>query len=299
MNFMQAQHPIHSEHVPHVPVGQNIQPPIPTQVNIFSGQPGQIHPPSQNIVKEGQPHRPLPAAPIIASEHLDTTPSTSFGGHSMVSQPKQDTTLSGPMDGRVDTVRADENASDSLLRSSSSEVLKTGEVSPGVLQQEPREMQASSPSLSDSSRNVGYDAVSDDEDSDDELRKLDEDFQKNLQRARKVYDSRMDSLQRCKVEREEQHLKTLEKHEKERAEFEKRLAQEAEQQRKRIQQLQLEWDRQRELARTKKKHERSNSDNSHPGHTLSRSVSNASSTKSMEAANQAETTNGGTSDIGT
>jgi hypothetical protein len=53
-------------------------------------------------------------------------------------------------------------------------------------------------------------------------------------------------LQRSQIEREAQHQKTLEKHEKERADFEKRLAQEAEQQSKRIEQLQREWDRQRE-----------------------------------------------------
>jgi len=97
-----------------------------------------------------------------------------------------------------------------------------------------------------------------DEDSDDdvreELRKLDEDFQKNLQRAKKVFYNRMDNLQRCQIEREAQHQKTLEKHEKERAEFEKRLAQEAEQQNKRIEQLQREWDRKREsLAQAKKR----------------------------------------------
>jgi hypothetical protein len=75
---------------------------------------------------------------------------------------------------------------------------------------------------------------------------LDEDFQKNLERARKVFVNRMDNLQRSQIEREAQHQKTLEKHEKERAEFEKRLAQEAEQQNRRIEQLQREWDKRRE-----------------------------------------------------
>lgn len=79
-----------------------------------------------------------------------------------------------------------------------------------------------------------------------ELRKLAEDYQKNLHRAKKVFDNRMDSLQRNQIEREAQHQKTLDKHEKERLDFEKRLAQEADQQTRRIEQLQRDWDRRRE-----------------------------------------------------
>lgn len=85
------------------------------------------------------------------------------------------------------------------------------------------------------------------EDRNDELRKLDEDFQKNLQRAKKVFDNRMDNLQRNQIEREAQHKKTLEKHQKERTEFEKRLQQEEKEQNRRIEQLQREWDRKREV----------------------------------------------------
>jgi WNK lysine deficient protein kinase len=93
----------------------------------------------------------------------------------------------------------------------------------------------------------------DDVDVADELRKLDEDFQKNLERAKKVFVNRMDNLQRSQIEREAQHLKTLEKHEKEKAEFEKRLAQETEQQQRRIEQLQREWDKKRETIAIQKK----------------------------------------------
>jgi WNK lysine deficient protein kinase len=93
----------------------------------------------------------------------------------------------------------------------------------------------------------------DDVDVADELRKLDEDFQKNLERAKKVFVNRMDNLQRSQIEREAQHLKTLEKHEKERVEFEKRLALEAEQQQRRIEQLQREWDKKRESIAIQKK----------------------------------------------
>lgn len=99
---------------------------------------------------------------------------------------------------------------------------------------------------------------SDDEELSEELRKLDDNYLRNLQRAKKVFHNRMDNLQRSQVEREAQHQKTLEKHEKERAEFEKRLAQEEEQQLRRIEQLQKEWDTRREnLALLKRKQEHS------------------------------------------
>jgi hypothetical protein len=100
---------------------------------------------------------------------------------------------------------------------------------------------------------LSFDLDSDDEDLSEELRKIDEDFQKNLQRAKKVFSSRMDNLQRSQIEREVQHQKTLEKHEKDRMEFEKRLAQEEEQQLRRIEQLQREWDKRRETLSLEKR----------------------------------------------
>ena len=84
-----------------------------------------------------------------------------------------------------------------------------------------------------------------------ELRKLDEDFQKNMMRAKKVFDNRMDNLQRTQHQREALHLRTLEKHQKERAEFEKRMQQEEIEQNRRIEQLQREWDRRREAVQQK------------------------------------------------
>lgn len=88
-------------------------------------------------------------------------------------------------------------------------------------------------------------------DTDDEevraaLRKLEEDYQKNLKIARKVFDSRMENLERSRIEKEAQHKETLEKHEKERLAFEKKRAIEEEQQLRRIEQLQKEWDKKRE-----------------------------------------------------
>ena len=134
---------------------------------------------------------------------------------------------------------------------------------------------------------------SDDEDAvdvADELRKLDEDFQKNLERATKVFVNRMDNLQRSQVEREAQYLKTLEKHEKERIEFEKRLAQEAEQQQRRIEQLQRDWDKKRETIAIQKKKLRdsSMSSNGDPTSEMTlghlRSVSATSSNFSLSPA---------------
>ena len=52
-------------------------------------------------------------------------------------------------------------------------------------------------------------------------------------------------------QREAQHLKTLEKHEKERADFEKRRQQEEIEQNKRIEQLQKDWASRREAMRQK------------------------------------------------
>lgn len=102
-----------------------------------------------------------------------------------------------------------------------------------------------------------------DDDSDDndfdlveQMKKLEEEYQRNLQRAQKVFISRMDNLQRSQVEREAQHQKTLVKHQKERADYERRLAQEEEQQNRRIEQLQREWEQKREtIAQIKKKNQ--------------------------------------------
>ncbi|CAJ1930525.1 unnamed protein product [Cylindrotheca closterium] len=79
-----------------------------------------------------------------------------------------------------------------------------------------------------------------------ELRKLDEEFKKTVSRAKKVFDSRMDTISRLQHEREALHQKTLSEHEKQRIEFEKRLQQEEMEQNRRIQQLQKDWARKRE-----------------------------------------------------
>ena len=87
-----------------------------------------------------------------------------------------------------------------------------------------------------------------DEDSvSEKLRRLDEDYEKNYVRTQKVFVSRMDNLQRSKLEKEELHKKTLQKHEKERLEFEKRLQQEEIEQSLRLEKMQREWETQRQI----------------------------------------------------
>eukprot|EP00550_Attheya_septentrionalis_P012978 CAMPEP_0198304616 /NCGR_PEP_ID=MMETSP1449-20131203/57494_1 /TAXON_ID=420275 /ORGANISM="Attheya septentrionalis, Strain CCMP2084" /LENGTH=1027 /DNA_ID=CAMNT_0044007145 /DNA_START=252 /DNA_END=3335 /DNA_ORIENTATION=+ len=89
----------------------------------------------------------------------------------------------------------------------------------------------------------------------EELKKLEAEFQKNLMRAKKAFDTRMENLHRSKEEREAQHLKILEKHEKEKAEFEKRILQAEAEQTRRLDQLQKGWAQQREsLVKQKQEH---------------------------------------------
>lgn len=87
----------------------------------------------------------------------------------------------------------------------------------------------------------------------EELRKLDEDFVKKMQNSRKVFDTRMDKIQRSQDEKESLHKKTLEKHERERAEYEKRRAEEEKKQQERLTKLQKEWNLKRETIAKQKK----------------------------------------------
>ncbi len=75
----------------------------------------------------------------------------------------------------------------------------------------------------------------------EEMRKLEQEFEKKMQRAKKSYGTRMDNLHRSKEEAEAQHQMTLEKHEKERVEFEKRVRLAEEEQTRRLNQIQKEF----------------------------------------------------------
>lgn len=88
----------------------------------------------------------------------------------------------------------------------------------------------------------------------EELRRIEEEYQKCLQRAKKVYDSRMENLQRSLIEREAQHQQNLMKHEKERAEFEKKVKLAEAEQAKRLQELEEKCRQQKaELVKNKPK----------------------------------------------
>jgi len=75
----------------------------------------------------------------------------------------------------------------------------------------------------------------------EEIRRLELEFEKKLQRVKKSYGTRMDNLHRSKEEAEAQHQMTLEKHEKERIEFEKRVRLAEEEQTRRLNQLEKEF----------------------------------------------------------
>ena len=115
----------------------------------------------------------------------------------------------------------------------------------------------------DTEKPLILDEYLDDETMMQELRNLDEDFNKNMMRAKKVFVSRMDNIQRIQYQREAQHQKTLEKHQKERTEFEKRMQQEEIEQNRRIEQLQKEWDKRRDAVRQKQLAEANSEANAH------------------------------------
>lgn len=75
----------------------------------------------------------------------------------------------------------------------------------------------------------------------EEIRKLEQEFEKRMQRAKKSYGTRMDNLQRSKEEAEAQHQIVLEKHERERIEFDKRVRLAEEEQQKRLNQIEKEF----------------------------------------------------------
>eukprot|EP00557_Chaetoceros_sp_GSL56_P006807 CAMPEP_0176495324 /NCGR_PEP_ID=MMETSP0200_2-20121128/10586_1 /TAXON_ID=947934 /ORGANISM="Chaetoceros sp., Strain GSL56" /LENGTH=1214 /DNA_ID=CAMNT_0017893175 /DNA_START=711 /DNA_END=4355 /DNA_ORIENTATION=- len=87
----------------------------------------------------------------------------------------------------------------------------------------------------------------------EEIQQLKLEHEKKLLRAQKVFQTRMESLQRSLEEKEAQHLKTLEKHERDRAALEKRLKMAEEEQQKRLKQIEEEFVQQRQMAKQSKK----------------------------------------------
>ena len=74
-----------------------------------------------------------------------------------------------------------------------------------------------------------------------ELKQLKEEHEKKKKRAQKVFSNRMNALQKSREEKEAQHLKTLEKHEKERAALEERLKKAEEEQQERLEKMDQEF----------------------------------------------------------
>ena len=114
-----------------------------------------------------------------------------------------------------------------------------------MIHQEKSEHSASAASSLDASdRPPSDENISEEVDSEvdaEEIRRLEQEFEKKLQRAKKSYGTRMDNLHRSKEEAEAQHQMTLEKHEKERIEFEKRVRLAEEEQTRRLNQLEKEF----------------------------------------------------------
>lgn len=113
-----------------------------------------------------------------------------------------------------------------------------------MIHQEQSEHSTSISSVGDKSPSEG--TISEDLDVDsevdaEEIRRLEQEFEKKMQRAKKSYGTRMDNLHRSKEEAEAQHQMTLEKHEKERIEFEKRVRLAEEEQTRRLNQLEKEF----------------------------------------------------------
>ncbi|GMH75426.1 hypothetical protein TrRE_jg1150, partial [Triparma retinervis] len=78
--------------------------------------------------------------------------------------------------------------------------------------------------------------------SDEELSSLEQEYNQKLQRANKAYTTRMDNLHKSKVEREAQHRKVVEKHERDMADYDKRVKNAEMEQAKRVQELESDWE---------------------------------------------------------
>jgi hypothetical protein len=111
----------------------------------------------------------------------------------------------------------------------------------------------SPPMVNDVSHELHCDCEEDEMSNSEELQQLKIEHEKKMLRAQKVFHTRMESLQRSLEEKEAQHLKTLEKHERERAALEKRLKMAEEEQQKRLKQLEEEFVQQRQMAKQSRK----------------------------------------------
>jgi len=85
-----------------------------------------------------------------------------------------------------------------------------------------------------------------------EIRKLETEFQKKMSHAKVAFEKRIENLHKSREDKEAQHKMTLEKHQKEIADFEKRLRQAHGERQKRLEQLEVDL----KIAKRKRKEEK-------------------------------------------
>ena len=89
-------------------------------------------------------------------------------------------------------------------------------------------------STSNADLKIDDDDMSDDEElEDEEMKLLNAEYAKNFGRANKAFHTRMDNLHKSRTEREQQHQKIVEKHERDMADYEKRISNAEAEQKKR------------------------------------------------------------------
>eukprot|EP00986_Skeletonema_menzelii_P002419 scaffold652_cov142-Skeletonema_menzelii.AAC.6 len=213
----------------------------------------QQHHPQQQLHAHQQQVPPPPQQPNLSSQSPIVRPNSmsALSNHALVQQMQQGTPMGGqpppslpPTDASIKISQSHNALHESLP------VVKV-QSDPAVLPMVHQDQSEHSASASASSVDASERRPSDGNPSEDldvdsevdaeEIRRLEEEFEKKLQRAKKSYGTRMDNLHRSKEEAEAQHQMTLEKHEKERIEFEKRVRLAEEEQTRRLNQLEKEF----------------------------------------------------------
>ena len=135
---------------------------------------------------------------------------------------------------------------------------------PAVRSQKQQQPQPTSPSsmtasassvglmLSENEEDEGGDCSDSDEEVDEEVKLLKQEYSKNVQRSEKAFNTRMENLTKSKAHFLAQHQKILEKHSRELAEYEQRVKKAEGEQSLRLKELRDEWEKKKEAAEEKK-----------------------------------------------
>ena len=237
-------------------------PPVPPQQPTLTSTPdisAQMKPavPIQQQ-QHHQPHQlqarpqkvPPPPQPPISSQSPLIRPNSmgALSNHTLVQQMQKSTPMGGEPPPSLPPTTSPMKMSQShnaLHENTHVAKVQNDPVALPMIHQEKSEHSASAASSLDASdRPPSDENISEEVDSEvdaEEIRRLEQEFEKKLQRAKKSYGTRMDNLHRSKEEAEAQHQMTLEKHEKERIEFEKRVRLAEEEQTRRLNQLEKEF----------------------------------------------------------